>query len=78
MSIGFENGIDSQVLDSDAYNLKEQADAIFEPDQEEEDYYDQVQLDSNRSKGQGSKDVPKLDVNVISPETQKMIADKEG
>ena len=32
MSIGFESGIDSQVLDSDAYNLKEKADAIFEPD----------------------------------------------
>jgi hypothetical protein len=31
MSIGFESGIESQVLDSDAYDVKEQADAIFEP-----------------------------------------------
>ena len=79
MSIAFNEG--SQVLDSDAYDLKDHNTASkFNVDEEDEDdYYDNVQLGSGRSYGQRDGSGPKTqEANQLSPTVKQFMAEKEG
>ena len=75
MSIAFQDEGGSQVLDSEAYDMKDLGTASkFIPDEEEEeddDYYENVQLGSGRSYGQtGPKDIQKKMAEQMSPMTK--------